>query len=356
MAKPYVSVLIDTYNHERFIEKAIVSVLEQDFPSAKMEILVVDDGSTDRTPEIVRKFEPRLRLIRKANRGQASAFNVGISQAQGEIVAFLDGDDWWAPDKLREVSDVFEKNPGLGVVGHGYYEVDLDAPKSELVVPERTYRLTLNDVASVRLFQCARFFLATSRLATRKEVLDRILPVPEELIFSADAYIFILAVAIAGAIVLDRPLCYYRLHAENLWVTRDPGRLRRRLEMQECYVESVIPRLSSLGLPREVLAALVEPWRLDIELSHLSRDGGMPWRMFQAERATNRLAYAETSFGYKVFKALVLGLTLLMPPRRFFQLKQWYSERGFRRYREKLGSPVPAESIHLRREKVSLEI
>jgi glycosyltransferase involved in cell wall biosynthesis len=94
MGKPLVTVLIDTYNHERFIEEAIVSVLAQDFPASDTEILVVDDGSTDRTPDIVRKFEPRVRLLRKENGGQASAFNAGIPEATGEIVAFLDGDDW----------------------------------------------------------------------------------------------------------------------------------------------------------------------------------------------------------------------------------------------------------------------
>ena len=183
MANPFVTVLIDTYNHERFIEKAIVSVLEQDFPSEKMEILVVDDGSTDRTPEVVRKFEPRLRLIRKANGGQASAFNAGVSQARGEIVAFLDGDDWWAPQKLREVVDTFDKNPGVGVVGHGYYLVDMSTENYELVVPERTCRLTLNDKASARFLHGLASLLGTSKLTVRREVLDRILPVPEELVF-----------------------------------------------------------------------------------------------------------------------------------------------------------------------------
>src|SRR5580693_625738 len=84
MAKPFVSDLIDTYNHERFIEDAIVSVLEQDLPASDREILVVDDGSTDRTQEIVKKFEPRVRLLRKANGGQASAFNAGIPECEGE--------------------------------------------------------------------------------------------------------------------------------------------------------------------------------------------------------------------------------------------------------------------------------
>ena len=103
MSKPYVSVLIDTYNHERLIAQAIMSVLEQDMLTAKVEIVVVDDGSTDRTPEIVSGFEPRVRLIRKTNGGQASAFNTGIPECHGDIVAFLDGDDWWAPQKLRRV-------------------------------------------------------------------------------------------------------------------------------------------------------------------------------------------------------------------------------------------------------------
>src|SRR6202521_4792035 len=101
MSKPCVSVLIDTYNHERFIEQAITSVLDQDMSVADVEIIVLDDGSTDRTPEIVRKFEPRVRLLRKPNGGQASAFNFALPQMQGETIAMLDGDDWWAKQKLR---------------------------------------------------------------------------------------------------------------------------------------------------------------------------------------------------------------------------------------------------------------
>ena len=65
MKTPHISVLIDTYNHERYIDQAIVSVLEQDFPRKEMEIVVVDDGSTDSTPSIVEKFLPQLCYIRK---------------------------------------------------------------------------------------------------------------------------------------------------------------------------------------------------------------------------------------------------------------------------------------------------
>ena len=105
MPKVFLSVLIDTYNHERFIEEAVLSVLGQDFPASDREILVVDDGSTDRTPEILAKFLPDIRILRKPNGGQASAFNYAIPECRGEIISMLDGDDWWAKDKLRSTCE-----------------------------------------------------------------------------------------------------------------------------------------------------------------------------------------------------------------------------------------------------------
>ena len=99
MPSPFVSVLIDTYNHDRYLEEVVVSVLAQDFPSAEREILVVDDGSANKTPELLRKFEPHVRILRNANGGRASAFNLGIPECRGEIVVFLDGDAWWAASR-----------------------------------------------------------------------------------------------------------------------------------------------------------------------------------------------------------------------------------------------------------------
>ena len=82
MAKPFVSALIGMYNHERLIEKAIVSMLKQDFPADDREILVVDDGSTHRTTEILRKCASQIRIVRKPNGGQASAFNRLVAQGK----------------------------------------------------------------------------------------------------------------------------------------------------------------------------------------------------------------------------------------------------------------------------------
>ena len=152
MTKSFASVLIDTYNHERFIEQAIVSVLEQDFPAADREIIVVDDGSTDGTPEIVKKFAPRVRLLRKENGGQASAFNAGIPECKGEIVAFLDGDDWWAPGKLKAVTEAIGNDESVGLVGHGITEVFPDGRRHEELL-RGTPRFRIDSEDGARTFR-----------------------------------------------------------------------------------------------------------------------------------------------------------------------------------------------------------
>ena len=109
---PRASILIDTYNHERFLAKAVESVLEQDALTPDMEVVIVDDGSSDRTPELARGFAPRVRYIRKENGGQASAFNAAAPVLRGDVCLFLDGDDWWLPGKLGKVLDAFRPEPG----------------------------------------------------------------------------------------------------------------------------------------------------------------------------------------------------------------------------------------------------
>jgi len=116
-----VTVLVDTYNYGRFIEEAIDSVLAQDFPPEQMEILVVDDGSADDTADRVRKYGDRIQYFYKPNGGQASAFNFGIRRARGEIVAFLDGDDYWLPGKLQRIVAEFEKHPEAGMAYHNCF-------------------------------------------------------------------------------------------------------------------------------------------------------------------------------------------------------------------------------------------
>src|SRR5437899_5463222 len=215
MTRPFVSVLIDTYNHERFIEQALVSVLEQGLSAAEMEVIVVDDGSTDNTSAVVRKFAPRVRYLFKPNGGQASAFNVGIPEMRGEIASFLDGDDWWAREKLRAVLGVLESNPKVGTVGHGFFEDEAGGRRPSRIHPTDTALLLLDNLEGALLFSYWKCFFGTSRVTIRKSVLERILPIPEALVVEADEFMSTVAAAISGAVALDQMLTHYRLHPGN---------------------------------------------------------------------------------------------------------------------------------------------
>ena len=114
-----ISVVIPLYNKVAFIERAVRSVLAQTCPP--FEILVVDDGSTDGGPALVRRFaDPRIRLICQANAGVSAARNGGIAAARSELIAFLDADDEWMPDFLKAVLRLKETYPRCSVFGTGY--------------------------------------------------------------------------------------------------------------------------------------------------------------------------------------------------------------------------------------------
>lgn len=119
---PLVSVVIVTYNKADVLADSIRSVLRQTY--RPIEILVVDDGSTDRTADVVRSFGDRVRYLPKENGGTGSARNLGIRESRGEYVAFLDGDDLWLPRKLEVQMQAFRKEPDLAAVQCSAYCVD----------------------------------------------------------------------------------------------------------------------------------------------------------------------------------------------------------------------------------------
>jgi glycosyltransferase involved in cell wall biosynthesis len=343
MTTPHISVLIDTYNHERYIEQAIVSVLEQDFPAREMEIVVVDDGSTDSTPLIIEKFRPRLRYIRKTNGGQASAFNAAIPELHGSIVAFLDGDDWWAKQKLSVVAEAFRANPETSAVGHGFYEVRDSKPPREMILPEKTCRLDLTSIDSARLADSGITLLGTSRLSIRRAVLDQIGPLPEGLTFCADLPIIACALALGGAVILNRPLCYYRIHSANMCAhdPADQDRLHRNFEVTEIFLKYIPERLVEFGIPVEVSNALLGSIRSQLERSKARFDGGGRWNVFRAELQRFRTHYQHPTIGYLMFEGLVSACALLLPPERFYQALDWYGRNNFKRFRAWLGKAQP---------------
>ena len=342
MTKPHISVLIDTYNQERYIEQAIMSVLEQDFPREEMEIVVVDDGSTDNTPFVIQQFLPSVRYIRLTNGGQVAAYNATLPELNGRIVCFLDGDDWWAKEKLTAVAEAFERNPKVAAVGHGFYEVRNNEPAREMFVPAKTCLLDLSSVEAARLADAGLTLLGTSRLSVRREILNRIGPIPLESIFF-DAPIFGFALALGGALILDRPLCYYRQHSQNLYapIAMDAVTERRKFERLGFLLSYVPPRLAEFGVAPDVIDAFVESPRVEFERAQLYSGEGGRLQVFRTERRRFRAQYQNRSAGYRLFEFAVGACALILPPRNFYQLLGWYGRHNFARFRSAFGKAQP---------------
>jgi hypothetical protein len=147
--------------------------------------------------------------------------------------------------------------------------------------------------------------------------------------------------------VLNQPLFYYRLHENNQFMiqSHDPTRLRRKQASLAGLVRTLPTALARLGVSPEAIKTVLEPTWVDAERMKLTIEGGQPWETFVVERASFSLDYGNVNFGYRLFKWLVLGLTLVIPPRRFYGLRKWYAAQGLRRLRKVLGEPRTAAPV-----------
>ena len=117
------SIVVPAYNCETMIADTLRSLLKQTF--ADFELIVVDDGSSDATVDVVNAFDdPRLRLVRQANRGLAGAHNTGIHEARGEFIGFCDADDLWSPEKLEKHVAHLRSDPQVGISFAGSRMID----------------------------------------------------------------------------------------------------------------------------------------------------------------------------------------------------------------------------------------
>lgn len=337
MTRPYISVLVDTYNHERFIEEALVSVLEQDVADAEREVIVVDDGSTDRTPDIVAKFAPRVRLIRKQNGGQASAFNEGIPECVGEVVAFLDGDDWWAPGKLRAVAEALASDKEVGLVGHGITEVFPDGRHhAELLRETPRFRITSREGAES--FRLRKSFLGTSRMTYRARILREIGHVPDRLRFQADEYLFTLAALLADVLILRESLTFYRLHDANLFQLSagNTEAVRRKGNVMAALAQALREEMGRRGVAREIVDIVVGWVQTEADQLSLLADGGMPWKTVRTELNTYRVTHPNASMARWMFKCATLLPACVLPPKMYYSWKhQFAANPWYRTTREK---------------------
>lgn len=214
---PLVSIIVSSYNYATFLREAIDSALYQTYKN--IEVIVVDDGSKDNSPQIIVEYGNKIFSILKANGGQASSMNAGFESSNGEIIIFLDSDDTLYPDNVQSIIPFF-KDRSVSKVHWLLDEINIDGKKTNKIVPK--FQLAqgnlLRDLIIHGPEKCGGppYSPPTSGNAWSRDFINSIMPIPEELYKSnTDKYLQFLAPVYGEMRAVERSLGGYRVHGGN---------------------------------------------------------------------------------------------------------------------------------------------
>ena len=208
---PKVSVVTPAYNAENTIAESIQSVINQTF--SDFDMIIIDDGSTDRTAEIIKSIEDsRIRYIYQDNAERAAARNLGIQNAKGRYIAFLDADDFWVEDKLEKQITLFRKNPELGLVYSDLYLFD-DQSK-EIITKYSNIRKLYKGRVALREMLTENFIQSPTPIV-RREVFEQVGNFDVCLVPREDIEMWVRIVARYPIDYVNKPLAMYRIHKNS---------------------------------------------------------------------------------------------------------------------------------------------
>lgn len=274
LATPTVSAVITTYNQARYIGATIASVLAQTYRD--VEIIVVDDGSTDRTEAELGPYRSRVNYIRQPNRGVAAARNVGIRHATGRLLAFLDGDDLWEPDKIRWQREVADAHPESGLIVTDGMEFGPDGTiRESLFNPSIVPRFKDGDTLTLRCYReliIQNLITTTSQVMVPRTVIDRIGVSDERFPVSSDWDLYLRIAAEFEVTFLKACLVRYRYLATS---ASGPRALRSfRWGLDEIRVLRKHVRLAAPEMQEVVRTELARRTRAIAEEAYYYNTGG----------------------------------------------------------------------------------
>jgi len=244
----FISVIIPNYNYAHFVGDAIESVMAQTYKN--FELIVVDNGSTDKSKQVLEEYggeyPQQIRLVFQENRGQAGSRNRGILESKGNLIAFLDADDVWMPNKLEEQVKLFI-DPDIGLVYSSCYQVNGNLScEKELKAKYRGYLLTEYAVAGSN----AIIIGGESNVMIRRECFERVGNFDEELEQSTGWDLYRRVASCYKVDYVDLPLMKYRIHGKNMHKDKD---MHKQIELQvkkmfEDPLSSSIWHLKNKGL------------------------------------------------------------------------------------------------------------
>lgn len=210
---PYVSIIINNYNYDRFLAEAIDSALNQTY--SNVEVIVVDDGSIDNSREIIASYGDRIIPILQPNGKQAAAFNSGFARSKGDVIIFLDSDDYLFPHTVEQIVSIWQ--PELAKVHYRLEVVDTVGKSLGYSSPQGTSPLAQGEVWKNILDQGGYTSTPTSGNALSRSALEKIFPIPDAYKLTADDYLSYQVPFYGNVGAIEEPLGAYRIHDSNQW-------------------------------------------------------------------------------------------------------------------------------------------
>lgn len=246
-----VSVIIPNYNYAAFVADAIESALALDWP--RVEVIVVDDGSTDDSRDVIARYADRVTVIHQANGGQIAACNTGFARSHGDAVIFLDADDLLEPSLMREVSRVWR--PGLSKVQLQMKVVDGSGKPTGALLPQFHVVPTAADVQRWVMNAASYPTPPGSGNVYARSYLEQIFPLVGE-DRAADSYCLAAAPHLGDVVTLAKPLVSYRVHGRNdgAMASLDKRRFAAELRRARARFEYAGKLPSGRHLPRSEAA------------------------------------------------------------------------------------------------------
>lgn len=281
-----ISVLINNFNYARFLPACLDSVLAQDYQD--VEIIVVDDGSTDNSREILAGYGTQIVAVLKENAGQASSFNAGFAASSGEILCLLDADDTFLPGKLIAIAQLYENQNADWV----FDKVTNDEGAS---VPAEISTTVIDKRAAVRAGGFPSLSVPTSGLSFHRRIMSDILPMPtaDDVVLS-DNYLKFAAAYLGKGLVVETPLTFQRIHGANRYTNSDKAQHLRAKIMIATGV-ALARRYDGMKKMGQTLAAggLArsdrQAFALMADIRRCAKDGAFSFLPFAAQVAMKRL-------------------------------------------------------------------
>ncbi len=240
---PLVSIIINNYNYGSFLNESIDSALNQTY--SPIEIIVVDDGSTDNSREIIATYGDKIIPVLKENGGQASAYNQGFAASSGEIICFLDSDDWFLKEKVALVVKEFEADSEIGWCFNRLKLIDNKTNKE--LGTTRQHDVGRCDFRNLVKQGTPLYVPPSSGLCFRRSLLDQIIPIPEIFVNGADGFPMKAAPVLSPGFMMEQPLTMMRVHGNNNSTLRqDRPELQTKNLVNAYFLRAKFPQLAKV--------------------------------------------------------------------------------------------------------------